>query len=274
MSKLMKADIYRMVKSRLTLVALIMVLAFPVLMVLMYLGIQAIAGVGDEMEEAVTLFTANSLIGSIYSMTNNVGLVIPAFAGILVCSDYTNGTLRNKVIAGNRRTQIYLSHLIVSILFCVVMITIYAAMTTGLALIFFDFAKDESENFGREVLYFVLNGTMSFVFVSTVTTFFAMVLRNIAPTIIFTIVFTIALMAITSVVSLLDYESYKYAVYFIPTFISNFFNLSSFSLLDLLGTTSEGSRELMFAEGMLSYVFFGAVNTVAGVIIFNKRDIK
>lgn len=274
MSKLLKADIYRMVKSRLTLVALILVLAFPVLMVLLYLGIEALAGIEAEMGEAVSMFTANSLIGSVYSMTNNVGLVIPAFAGILVCSDYTNGTLRNKVIAGNRRTQIYFSHLLVSILFCVVMITIYAAMTTGLALLFFDFTKDESVNFGREVVYFVVNGTMSFVFVSTLTTFLAMVFRNIAPTIIFTIVFTIALMALTSVVSLLDYESYKYVVYFIPTFISNYFNLSSFSLISLLGTTAEGSRELMFAEGILSYVFFGALNTAAGLVIFNKRDIK
>ncbi len=274
MKRLLKADIYRVLKSRLTLIALILVLAFPVLIVFLYVGIRALSGLDAEMGGMDMLFNANSIIGSAYSLTNNIGLVLPAFAGILVCMDISNGTLRNKIIAGNRRAEIDLSHLIVSILFSVVMITIYTAMTAGLALLFFPFNTDPSMDLGREILYFIATGTMSFVFIATVSTLFAMTFRSVAPTIIFTIVLSIALMAINSVLLLVDYQPYRYAAYLIPSFTGNFFNLNSFSLTGLIAQGEETSRGLMFAEGMLSYLFFGIVNTVLGLLLFKKRDIN
>lgn len=274
MKRLLKADIYRVLKSRLTLIALILVLAFPVLIVFLYVGIRALSGLDADMGGMDMLFNANSIIGSAYSLTNNIGLVLPAFAGILVCMDISNGTLRNKIIAGNRRAEIYLSHLIVSILFSVVMITIYTAMTAGLALLFFPFNTDPSMDLGKEILYFIATGTMSFVFIATVSTLFAMTFRSVAPTIIFTIVLSIALMAINSVLLLVDYQPYRYAVYLIPSFTGNFFNLNSFSLTGLIAQGEETSRGLMFAEGMLSYLFFGIVNTVLGLLLFKKRDIN
>lgn len=274
MKRLLKADIYRVLKSRLTLIALILVLAFPVLIVFLYVGIRALSGLDADMGGMDMLFNANSIIGSAYSLTNNIGLVLPAFAGILVCMDISNGTLRNKIIAGNRRAEIYLSHLIVSILFSVVMITIYTAMAAGLALLFFPFNTDPSMDLGREILYFIATGTMSFVFIATVSTLFAMTFRSVAPTIIFTIVLSIALMAINSVLLLVDYQPYRYAVYLIPSFTGNFFNLNSFSLTGLIAQSEETSRGLMFAEGMLSYLFFGIVNTVLGLLLFKKRDIN
>ena len=273
MSRLLKADLYRVVKSRLSLIALILALAFPVLIVFMYVGMQAISGFDAELG-IESLFNANTLIGSVYSLSNNIGLVIPTFAGILVCSDFSNGTLRNKVVAGNRRSAIYLSHLIVSILFSTVVITIYAAVTTGLTLLFFPFRTEGFDNLGREILFFVVNGTMAFVFMATFTTMLAMVTRSTAPTIIFTVVFTIALFAVNSVIMLIDYEKFRYAVYFIPTFGSNFFGMNSFSLLGLFGETPSVSKELIFSESMLSYLFFGTLHTVIGMIAFQKRDLK
>lgn len=276
MKRLLKADIYRVLKSRLTLIALILVLAFPVLIVLMYAGMRFVSSeLGDDLVETGILFNANTLIGAVYSLTNNIGFVLPAFTGILVCMDISNGTLRNKVIAGNRRSEIYLSHLIVSILFSVTMITIYAAMTAGLALLFFPFNRDPSLNLGLEILYFVAYGTMTFIFIATLSTLFALTLRSTAPTIIFTIVLSIALYTFSSILQLVNYQPYRHVVYFIPTFAGNFFNLGSgFSLADLLMQGEETSRGLMFFEGMLSYLFFGILNTALGMLIFKKRDIN
>ena len=274
MSRLLKADLYRVLKSRLTMIALILAFAFPVVMVLLYVGIRAMAGLGEDVFGSSMLFNANTVIGSAYSLTNNIGLVIPAFAGILVCADYSNGTLRNKIIAGNRRTEIYLSHLLVSILFTVAIITIYAAMTTALSLLLLPFNRDPSMQLGREIFYFVAYGTMTFVFIATVSTLLAMTLRSIAPTIIFTLVLAMVLLAAGSVLSLVDYSDYQYLVYFIPTFGANFFNLSSGSLFGILSSSAEQSVATIFAEGMLSYLFFGAVNTAIGLLVFNKRDIK
>ena len=273
MTGLLKADIYRVRKNRLTLVALILALGFPVLTVLLYAGIRLAAGGGDDPALDMVL-NANAIIGSVYSLTNNIGLAVPAFAGILVCTDYTNGTLRNKVIAGNRRWQIYLSHLTVAVLFSVAVITLYAAVTAGLALLFFPFAKDPSVDLGKEILRFAVNGTLSFVFMASFSTMLAMTLRSIAPTIIFTIVFAMLLLAVTSVIQLVDYERYRYAVYLIPTFAGNFSSLSELNLAGLLGRTASAPLDTIFAEGVLSYLFFSAVHTAIGMWVFTKRDVK
>jgi ABC-type antimicrobial peptide transport system permease subunit len=81
-------------------------------------------------------------------------------------------------------------------------------------------------------------------------------------------------MAINPVVMLIDYEKFKYAVYFIPTFAGNIFNLNNFSIIGMLSQTADTSRGLIFAEAMLSYLFFGAVNTGIGLLVFGKRDVK
>lgn len=275
MSRLLKADFYRMLKNRLSRIALILAIAFPVLLVLLYVGMDVLttADVEEALAEDVSMFSANTVIGSVYSLTNNIGLVIPAFAGILVCTDHTNGTLRNKIIAGNRRNAIYLSHLIVSIVFAVTVITIYAAITTALALIFFPFSKDPSVNLGLEVFRFITYGTMTFVFAASVSTLFAMTFRNMAPTIIFSIVLSVVLMAVNSVLMLIDYSAFRHIVYAIPTFAGNFLNLGSFSLSALLGGV-ETNTGVLYAEGMLSYLFFSVLNTVIGLLAFRRRDVK
>ena len=273
MKQLLKADLYRMRKSRLSRIALILACAFPVLVVLLYAGLQALGDLGSDLAET-GLFNANSIIGSVYSLTNNIGLVVPAFAGILACSDYSNGTLRNKVIAGNRRSSIYLSHLVVSILFSVGIITIYALVSTGLSLLFFPFSKGAEQTFVRDIVFFVVYGTATFAFVATLSTMLAMVLRSTAPTILFTILFTVLLSVLTTVLSLIDYSSFRHVIYCIPTFAGNFLSIGSLNVLDLLVQTNAASKELIFAEGMLSYLFFGTLHTVVGLLIFQKRDIK
>ena len=48
----------------------------------------------------------------IYALT--VAILIPAFVSLFVGTEYSDGTIRNKMIIGHTRTCIYLSNLIVS----------------------------------------------------------------------------------------------------------------------------------------------------------------
>ena len=276
MKQLIKADLYRVLKSKLTLVTFILVTAFPVLITLLYLGLQFISSLEADLAGEVVseLISANMLMSSAYSLTNNVGLILPAFAGIFVCMDISHGTLRNKVIVGKSRTSIYLSHLVVSILYNVAAITLYAAITSGLALLFFKYRTRPGTDVTKQILYWAVNGTMTFIFVATISTFFGLVVRSTAPTIIFTIVLTMGLSMISSVVSILDYEKFQYAVYLIPTFTSSSFTLDSMSLGAIFGPVNEPPIDVMFWEGVASYAFFGTLNTVLGILIFRKKDIK
>ena len=208
MSRLLKADFYHLRKSRLTLIALILAVAFPVLIVLLYAGLDALTGDGGNM------------------------------------------------------------------LFTLVVITVYALVTVALALVFFPFNWDTTMDLALEIVYFVSYGLMTFAFIATVSTMFALIFRSVAPTIILTIVFSLVLFMVNSILMAVDYESFKHVVYFIPTFGENIFNLNSLSVLSLIHGITDTTRTLIFAEGMLSYLFFGALHTLIGLFFFKKRDLK
>ena len=269
MNGLLKADFYHVKKSKLSVVILILAIVFPLLTVLLNVGLQAITNHASD-GAAGDLFSANMLLNSVFSLTNNVGLIIPVFAGILICNDISNGTMRNKVICGNRRTEIYLSHLIVSIVFCVVTVLVYAGATAGFSAIFFKYDKIETQQF----VYWGVNGVMTFVYIATVVTFFAMTFRNAAPTIIFTIVVALGLLGLTSVLGFVDTEKIKYLVYLIPTYSSSYFSIGGINMMDIFGPANSVSQSTAFWEGIASFVFFGILNTVLGIVIYNHRDIK
>ena len=276
MKKLLRADLFRMFKSKMTLVLLILCAALPLLSALLMAGLRALAGLAGETLTEIGILSANTQIGGAYSLSTNVGLAIPVLAGTLVCTDFTNGTLRNKVVAGHERWKIYFSHLVVSMIFSVGFVTIYVLFTTGFSLLFLPYKSGFSSNDLREFLFWAVTGTMGFVYISTVSTFFAMTTRSMAPTILFTILTVFALTILTSSVSVTDYGKVRHLVYFIPTFSGRFFTLSN-SIEILIGQFLNGvsdSRELIFAEGILSFLTFGVANTALGVILFCKRDLK
>ena len=272
MSGLLKADFYRVLKSKLTMVILILTVALPMVTSLLFSLMRWILSMpGDDFTQELGILSANSLLESVFSLTNNVGLVIPAFAGIMVCADISNGTLRNKVICGNRRWQIYLSHLLVSMVFCVVAILIYAGATAGFAAIFLKYNKVEL----KTVIYWLIYGVTTFVYAATISTFLAMTFRSIAPTIIFTLLIALGLMSFTGLLSFMDTEKLKYLVYLIPTYSSSSMKLGGgITIADLFGSPVTLSQDTIFLEGILSFVLFGIVNTVLGMLIFRKKDIK
>lgn len=264
MSDLLRADFFRIRKSKLTLVVLIIAVAAPVLITLLYLAINNLFYDGLGMAADDTIFDAKMLFGSAFSLGNNVGIVIPIFSGLFVMMDINNGTLRNKIICGKSRTKIYFSHLITSVVFNVVTILIYAAVTTALAFIFFDYGCEVNDAEIKNIIYYVISGILSFVFIASVSSFFALVLKSSAPTIIFTVVIGVGLCLIAEVGIILQaFEKYNYYIYAIPT-------LSNYAFM----YGESGISDAMFWEGAGSMIFFSALNTFLGILAFRKKDIK
>ena len=260
MLRLIKADLFKTIKSKLSLIVLIIAVVFPILIVFLYLGINALFEAGLEGDMGFDLFSAKTIMGSTYSLSNNVGIVLPIFAAILVGLDMSNGTLRNKIIAGHSREKVYFSHLIVSIIFNVVIITIYALVTVGFSLIFFKYGKEINKEEILNIIYFYILGTFTYIFVATLSTFLSLNLKSNALAIIIMVVINLLMAIVATLVNFLDYENYKYAIYLIPTFVLNQFAAN----IDLK----------MFICGMVSYIGLGALNTVAGVLLFKYKDLK
>ena len=58
--------------------------------------------------------------GMLFMMTGTMPLLISITAGLLIVQDFRNNTIRNKIIIGHSRTNIYLASLIVSITVAVI----------------------------------------------------------------------------------------------------------------------------------------------------------
>lgn len=267
MLDLLRADFFRMRKSKLTLVMLIIVAVFPILTTLLYLGIDKLLFEDEFGSLLGEIFDAKSMIGSTFSLGNNIGLVIPIFAGLFVMMDLNNGTLRNKIIGGKSRIKIYFSHLITSATFDIVMIVLYSAITAALSLAFFDYGMTVDSEEAKNIIFYIISGLLSYVFIATVSTFYAMVFKSSAPTIIFTIITGLGLCLISDIVLIilpgLD-DIVQHVVRFIPTL----------SVYAFYANRPGGITNIIFTEGTISLVFFSALNTFLGIVLFKKKDIK
>ena len=271
MRSLLKADFFSLFKSKITYVVLFICIGAPLLVVLLYFGINQAANSFSGSDDFVSMFKARDLMFSSFSLTQNIGLIIPIFTGILVMADIRNGTVRNKIIIGKSRTQIYFSQLIVSVLFCVSMGLVSFLSTAGGSLIFFKYGYtfDGAEfwNFSKALIV----GILTYAYVATLATFIALSTKSMPLTIVFTLIVVVGLSLVCSLAFLVPEDSnYIYIFYLMPTYGTSQISSS----LAVLSGSSELLTNKIFFFCLGSLLGFSAINTALGVLIFNKADLK
>lgn len=132
MNKLLSAEFVRLFKSRLFKICLfISGICGAVPIVSRWIDTKRFPdiyeGLADEYRQADN---------SLFMGTILVVFVIAAFAGLFVGTEYSDGTIRNKLIVGHRRSNVYISKLIVCVLAGIIMqlVCIFAAWVTGTLL--------------------------------------------------------------------------------------------------------------------------------------------
>ena len=263
MNNLIKTDFYRILKAKITYVSFIIAAVVPLLLALLYLGIRTVLKNVGEPEDAMVidlLLGGEVMLTSTFSFTNNIGLALPVFAVIIVMSDVNSGTIRNKLILGYKRHQIFASHFVTSFIYCLVLMGIYAAMTalfggTILGLSTFDYET------GISFTYFYILGLLGMAFVAAVSCSLSLSLLNMPGSIIIGIVICLLFGGLASILSSFDYSSFEYFAYLLPAFVINAFPAHQISIV-------------MFLEGLAGIVIFGGIFYVVGSLIFGKRDLK
>ena len=219
---------------------------------------------GEELGEAIGAGGARNLLGTSYNLSNNLGLIIPIFAGVFVVTDFTSGCLRNKIIAGQKRGAIYLSHLIVASIYAVVLVTIYALITLGFGSLILGYAKAIEIN-GDEIWYLVklfISGTLTFIFVASLSTLIAMSTRSLPLTIILSLTAAIIIGVITQILA-------RTVQFGDPNNIEKFAGL-----IPSYAATKIDTNDTVFIEGLISCTLFTTLNTVLGIILFKNKDVK
>lgn len=269
MKNLIKADLFRILKSRLLIVVLILAVVIPLFSVLMQVSL--VNMLGDKLDMGLDmLINARTQIYGAYSLSDNVGLIIPIFSGIYVFSDFSSGMVRNKIIQGYSRFKIFTSHLLTSMLFNACIITLYFLCVVAFSRIFFSYGVEFKDAEVKMMIYYIILGTLTFMFMASITTFFALNFKTMVPVIIFTILFCFGLNIITSVFGMFDYEEYKYILYLVPTFVGSIPLQSG-----ILASSTERLIDLeAFLLGASGIVIFYLVFTSVGYLIFRKKELK
>ena len=176
MGTLLKADLKRMFTDKLFMIACIIGAGLSLMTPILYAALSSLIG-PEEMELVGDIFNSKSILTSSFAPLNNFGLILPIFLGIIINKDFSNGTIRNKIICGKPRYQIYLSIFISSIIVMIVAILGYAIIGIGLGAFVVDYSSTVTllEDIGFILLtllfgalcYAVLGGLIAFLFTNT-----------------------------------------------------------------------------------------------------------
>lgn len=117
----------------------------------------------------------------IYSLMNTnfilFGILLSVFIGLFIGSEYSDGTIRNKLVAGNSRAAVYFSNFVISVIAGFIMQAVFFILPRIFLLIIYGTAKDpyianslstlsfiaQSQLIG---LYIVIAYTAIFVFIA------------------------------------------------------------------------------------------------------------
>jgi len=101
MLNIIKAETYKLIHNKLVIVTFLICLAFSAL--IYYLG---------------PMMQAETLSSAVATTFSNLQLLFIIIVGTLVASEYESGTMKNLILSGVSRTNIYLGRLIACILVC------------------------------------------------------------------------------------------------------------------------------------------------------------
>lgn len=281
MLKLLKVDFKRVLKDKLFLVMCILAVVFAAVTPLLYVAIFGTLGVEtgemSEMLDALGMsINAKSMFFQSFSLGNNLGLILPVLLAIILCKDYSHGTVRNKIISGNSRTSIFMS--MYSICFCVLfgVITLHALLTLLISLIFFPY---QSTDFvASDIGYFFLSllfEALLFLFVAALVSFLCACTKNMG----LAIVGYVAIVMIMSVVtSILQFGAIMLPVAdgessFALKAVEFLQDINVFNFAAVIGVGTKYSvREILCC--VLSPVISTAALIFLGIFKFKSKDIK
>lgn len=120
-------------------------------------------------------FSLKSTGQLLLEFTNIIGFFIALFTSLFVGTEYSDGTIRNKIIIGHSRKNIYLSNLIISITVGIIIELIYLLIVAAIGIPMFG----ELQIPLSEFLFILLDILMIIVSFSSIFNFISLICSNI-----------------------------------------------------------------------------------------------
>lgn len=189
------------------------------------------------------------------------------FSSLFLGTEYSNGTLRNKLMIGSDRTSIYLSNLICTVSGGLLITAAELLVPMGYGIILFTTYKAPEPKFWSNIG--ICAGTIA-AFCSLLT-LFGMICSKKAVTVMTAICVTIICYLTSGTVTerLNDNSGYYDGIY-VHTALSVVDRVLPFGTIERV---SDGYREVQSSVPLFSLGTV-AVSTAVGIAIFRKKDIK
>ena len=286
MAGLIKADFYRIFKDKLFLILLIIAGAMALVYPLIYFGtfyFLAEASNTDVREQSSSIGLALTM----FAPFSNFGLLLSIFMIIILYKDFSNGTIRNKIIMGKSREQVFFADLFVSIIFVVGVVFAYVLLTFCFSCIFFK-TGFTVENVGDYFVRLLLE-LFGWVVLASMMNFFVNAMKNVGLGIMLFImvglVFTFGgsiISATATSLEMVDRTNYESTVYVLKllTDLNFIYSMTSTvpgesGIFAILGVSGETKLEAVFyLRYFISIVVFASASVGFGYLIFRNRDLK
>ena len=268
MINLLKIDLKRVFKDKLFLIVCIIAVAFGMITPLLY---KFLFGLLEVEEAMMMVLDAKSLFFRSFAPGDNLGLIAPILIGIVLCKDFNQGTVRNKLICGKSRTSVFLSMFITCAIVLNIVMMLNALITLGFSLLFFDYQADPftMKDFGYLLLSVGLE-ILVYVFIGALIAWLCVSMKNVGLVIVLYVAISFVFVIIGSVTSVALQMSAETgtATYKVLEFLSNINIFTS----TVIGSGSYGAKELAYVlvPGLGGAALFAGL----GIAVFKKKDLK
>ena len=262
MLNLLKADFFRILKTKIVYVSLIIAFVLPLLMSGLVAGVVGLIGYDDpETASAATQLISNQLlIQTTFSSTQNFGIIVPVFTVIVIMADISSGTVRNKLIYGYKRHEIFASHFITSLCYALVVMLVYAGMTLLWSGVILGAFKNDTTSITHYAYFYAL-GFLGVVTTVAIACALSLSLLNTAGGIILTVVICMFFGFLSPVLAMFEANYEEYVVHilrFLPGYAISYAEIDT----------------IKFIEGLGGVALFSGGFYALGTFVFNCRDFK
>ena len=304
MARLMRAFFYRISKDITFRITLIVGAGMAVFMTLLYLILQSAIGDG------VKMLSGQGMLISSFSPAQNFGIAIPINLISFIYLEFSQGSIRNKIIAGHSKPKIYASLFLSGLVFAFSLLIVYVGLCTALGSIFGGFDPNGMAVAGTTSLgmivspaylwKFVILAFLSYLTIVSFTVFIATVFRSMGPSIPVVMLVVMGaylipmiLGAISSGLTMSAQATYVEQYHQTPTMeelrsydetVKTFMDITNvlkvvdpFYGIAATETTMEGVAvidNLTLFGGIASNIVYSTLFFLAGMNIFRKRDVK
>ena len=271
MARLFKAFFFKIARDLTFRITLIVGGAFAIFTCLLYFFLDKSTCTGPNM------------IVNTFTPVNNFGIAVPVNLISFTVLEFTQGTIRNKIIAGNSKFKIYLSLFLTGIIFTLSLIIVYAAICTIFGGIVGGFDLEKSRvtvnmMFPASVtvkylIQLIVIYFFVFVFLTSFAIFSATLFRNIGPCIPL-VVGVLFLGALLPVFLYGHIEPNSPAEWILKIF-DPFYGITGATISGVDAEhISAFFEDSTFISAIASNIVYAGALFAGGAILFVKRDVK